>query len=386
MEDNRVRTNRKKIFPDIDDKGEQQAASLLERALDNCISVLEKRYPGAVLLNLSGGTDSTLLLAKMRTLNPRKDIATTTYFHHDWRDDLDDWMYAEQASAAFGSRHRLVKIDNEAFYRAHRDLLAQTRCVFHTYAAAFYAQNQAASNASPGVPIINGSGPDESIIGTEKISIRDLQSLKTLEPAVWIDYLIENIDYAKIPKSTVAKFMSAIGDRFIAQRKGTAAELLDCPDFVEFQRRYHAVTVLQDHIRELTAVAPTPSIVRSRFPTSRTTYSGSYFRRPLTCSIRAVFTSPYARRCLKSSCPSRPPHKSSLSVAEPALFKSDIGLGRELPRILAKGAGGLLNLKSVESGIRERLDAELDLRARYDFLEWTAYNLLALEELWASRG
>ena len=57
VEDNRVRTNRKKIFPDIDDKGEQQAASLLERALDNCISVLEKRYPGAVLLNLSGGTE-----------------------------------------------------------------------------------------------------------------------------------------------------------------------------------------------------------------------------------------------------------------------------------------------------------------------------------------
>jgi asparagine synthetase B (glutamine-hydrolysing) len=387
VEDNRVRTNRKKIFPDIDDKGEQQAASLLERALDNCISVLEKRYPGAVLLNLSGGTDSTLLLAKMRTLNPRKDIATTTYFHHDWRDDLDDWMYAEQASAAFGSRHRLVKIDNEAFYRAHRDLLAQTRCVFHTYAAAFYAQNQAASDASPGVPIINGSGPDESIIGTEKISIRDLQSLKTLEPAVWIDYLIENIDYAKIPESTVAKFMSAIGDGFIAQRKGTAAELLDCPDFVEFQRRYHAVTVLQDHIRELTAVAHaldrpiwfpylTNDIFRIIFSTSFDVLnSGGIYKSVCKAMLEKFMPKEFVHRTkVAFQSPSRP------------YFKSDIGLGRELPRLLAKGAGGLLNLKSVESGIRERLDAELDLRARYDFLEWTAYNLLALEELWASRG
>src|SRR5713226_2233770 len=129
VEGDRIRTKGKTIFPDIDDKGERQAASLLEQALDNSISALEERYPGTVLLNLSGGTDSTLLLAKMRALNPRKDIATTTYFHHDWRDDLDDWKYAEQASAAFGSRHRLVKIDNDAFYWAHKHLLAQTRCV-----------------------------------------------------------------------------------------------------------------------------------------------------------------------------------------------------------------------------------------------------------------
>jgi asparagine synthetase B (glutamine-hydrolysing) len=381
VDGNHVRTKEKRIFPDIDGKGAQEAASLLEQALDNSVRDLQRRYPGAVLLNLSGGTDSTLLLAKMRALSPRKDIITTTYFHDDWRDDLDDWKYAAHASAAFSSRHQLVKIDNETFYRAHRDLLAKTRCVFHTYAAAFYAQNGAVLEIPDGIPIINGSGPDESIIGTEKISIADLQSLRTLRRGEWIDYLIENIDYAKISEQTVANLMTGGADGFIASRKQIAAELMDCPDFVELQRRYHAVTVLQDHIRELTAVAHalnrpicfpylTHDIFRIIFSTRFDVLnSGGIYKSVVKGILEKFMPKQFVyRKKIGFQSPSRP------------YFKSDVGLGRELPRLLSKGTAGLLNLETVKKGIRERLAAELDLHARYDFLEWTVYNLLLLEE------
>ena len=67
-------------------------------------------------------------------------------------------------------------------------------------------------------------------------------------------------------------------------------------------------------------------------------------------------------------------------------FMSDVGFGRELSRLLSKGESAVLNFAIVESGIRERLNAELDVRRRYDFLEWTVYNILLLEELRGVRG
>jgi hypothetical protein len=43
-------------------------------------------------------------------------------------------------------------------------------------------------------------------------------------------------------------------------------------------------------------------------------------------------------------------------------------------------------MELLERSLRERLDAELDLQRRYDFLEWTAYNILLLEEFRGARG
>src|SRR5262249_8301470 len=150
--------------------------------------------------------------------------------------------------------HRLVEIDNAAFCQAHADLAARAQSVFHTYAAAFYRQNDAVEVAD-GVPIVNGSGPDESMIGTEKIPIAELLTLRELPRREWLDHLLGKIDYIKIPESTVAGMVRGNGASFVASRRQQAAKLVEAPDFLEFQRRYHAFTMLQDHIRELSAVA-----------------------------------------------------------------------------------------------------------------------------------
>jgi hypothetical protein len=75
-------------------------------------------------------------------------------------------------------------------------------------------------------------------------------------------------------------------------------------------------------------------------------------------------------------------HRKKIGFQSPsrAYFKNAVGLGRELPRLLSKGHSAILNLGLVAAGIGERLNADLDLHRRYDFLEWTAYNLLLLEE------
>lgn len=387
VRDNIVRTRSKSIFPDDSTMTEQEASHSLENAIDNSIEDLLRRYPGTIALNLSGGADSTLLLAKIRARDRQKEVLSTTYFHEDWRDDLNDWAYADEASATFGSHHRLIKINNESFCRAHKQLLNRARNVFHTYAAAFYAQNEALADRGREVPIINGSGPDESIIGTEKVAISDLLSLRALRREEWLDYLIANIDYIKLPEASVTGMLCGRGGGFVQTRRAIAATLLDAPDFVEFQRRYHAITVLQDHIQELSAVAQ--ALDRSiLFPyLTNDIFKIVFSTRFEALNAGGIYKS-VVKSILEKFMPSSFTHRKKIGFQSPSrpYFQSANGLGRELSRLLSKRGGGLLNMELLERSLRERLDAELDLQRRYDFLEWTAYNILLLEEFRGARG
>jgi hypothetical protein len=79
-------------------------------------------------------------------------------------------------------------------------------------------------------------------------------------------------------------------------------------------------------------------------------------------------------------------HRRKIGFQSPSrpYFMSEAGLGRELSRLLARGSS-LLELGTVAPQIHERLNAPLDLHRRYDFLEWTAYNILLLEETRGAR-
>jgi asparagine synthase (glutamine-hydrolysing) len=387
VNDNVVKTSEKSIFPSISTMTGREASHALETALDNSITDLLQRYPGTIMLNLSGGVDSTLLLAKIRERDQDKEILTTTYFHEDWRDDLNDWEYANEASAKFRSNHQLMKINNESFFRAHKEVMSRIKNVFHTYAAAFYAQNECIAALGREVPIVNGSGPDESIVGTEKVAMSRLLSLQTLRREEWIDYLIENIDYIKIPEPRVAEVLRGRGNGFVQGRRAIAEQLVDAPDFVEFQRRYHAITVLQDHIQELSAVAH--AIDRSIiFPyLTNDIFRIVFSTRFDALNAGAVYKS-VAKGILEKFMPSRFANRKKIGFQSPSrpYFRSGIGLGRELSRLLSSRRSGLLNMEIVESGIRERLNAELDLQQRYDFFEWTVYNILLLEEFRGACG
>jgi asparagine synthetase B (glutamine-hydrolysing) len=377
----RLFVKEKKVFPTNEKRSKRETVQLLDAAIDNSINDLLDRYPGQLSVNLSGGTDSTLLLAKIRAKEPRKGIVTTTYFHDDWRDDIDDWKYADQASKAFGSLHRLIKVNNASLLQEHRDLVARTQNVFHTYAASFFIQHKDAAGLGCDVPIINGSGPDESIIGTEKIPIVDLLALQTLKRESWIDYLIANIDYIKMSEGAAAQMLLRQGQGFVESRRSIAKALLDSTDFVEFQRRYHALTILQDHIQELSSVALAlnrpiifPYLTNDIF---RVVFSTDFNVLNTGGIYKAVF-----KELLSRFMPSDFVHRPKIGFQSPSrpYFKSDSGFGPELTRLLSKGSMAL-NVEAAGAAIRERLDAPLDLRARYDFLEWTAYNILLLEEL-----
>ncbi len=376
----------KQIFPDPTEVSARDVERLLESAIDNSIADMMGRFPGTMLLNLSGGADSTLLLAKMKERDPARKIITTTFFHEDWRDDLNDWEFAAEAASAFRSDHKLCKINNESFSQAHRDLMHSAKTVFHTYAAAFYLQNKPIMLLEPGVPIVNGSGPDESMIGTEKISIGALSALAAMRRDEWLSYLIENVDYLKLSESAVAEFLPAFTGGFVADRKSVASALLDASNFVEFQRRYHAVTVLTDHIQELSSVAL--SLGRPiLFPyLTHDIFKIVFSARFEVLNENAVYKSAI-KAILEKYMPPRFVHRDKVGFQSPSrpYFKSNMGLGRELPRLLAKSSA-VLDIKKIRSAIEKRLAGEIDLRARYDFLEWTAYNVLLLEQMRRTNG
>lgn len=374
--------SRKDIFPPATSLGGGELQRQLEAAIDNSVDDLLRRYPGKVLLNLSGGADSTLLLAKIRGRDPHKEIVTTTYFHEDWRDDLNDWEYAAEAAKKYGSDHHLTRINNETFCRAHQDLMWKAKNVFHTYAAAFYLQNKSVPSVTSDVPIINGSGPDESIIGTEKVPLPDLLELRGMNRSDWSAYLIDNIDYLKMTRSAVAAVMRESDGDFVERRKAVAADLLDAPDFVEFQRRYHMLTVLQDHIQELSSVA---QVLGS--PILFPYLTNDIFRIVFAAKFEALNEGQVYKSIVKETLakymPRRFVYRKKIGFQSPSrpYFKSEEpGLGRELVRLLGRRTSAVLNMASAEEGIRERLSEELNLHRRYDFLEWTVYNILRLEE------
>lgn len=383
-----LRIRKKRIFPSEQPIEAHEARRLLERAIDNSIDDLMSRFSGPIALNLSGGADSTLLLAKIRERDPERRVVTGTYFHDDWRDDLDDWRYAEQAAAAFVAEHQVVKIGNESFCRAHRELVGKSRNVFHTYAAAFYAQNKPlVASLDRGIPIFNGSGPDESIIGTEKIPIEDLLSLRDLGRDLWIEHLIKRIDYAKIPEQEIGRMLREPTVGFSSRRAAIAERLSDAPDFVSFQRRYHAITVLQDHIQELSAVAR--ALDRSiAFPYLTNDIFRIVFSVPFELlNANGIYKS-IVKDILSRYMPRAFVHRRKIGFQSPSrpYFKSDRGLGRELSRLLARCASRIVDLDRIRPALEERLCAELDLFRRYDFLEWTVYNVLLLEEMRDARG
>ena len=70
-------------------------------------------------------------------------------------------IHEEEAARTIGSDQRLITIDNATFCEAHKGLVTRAKNVFHTYAAAFYLQNDAI-HAAANVPIVNRSSGNGS--------------------------------------------------------------------------------------------------------------------------------------------------------------------------------------------------------------------------------
>ena len=141
---------------------------LIESILDLYLKkFIENNSPNNLYLNLSGGTDSSLLLSKIKELNGAIGIKSLIYYHSDWRKDIIDHKYSKIASEKYNIKENCVDIVNESYTNAFLKLISQTGNVMHTYAPSFFILNNTI-NKSYSKILVNGSGPDESMIGSRK--------------------------------------------------------------------------------------------------------------------------------------------------------------------------------------------------------------------------
>ena len=378
---NKFYLKNKNIFPSLNFSDEKKVSNYLTKSLNHSLSDLVKRFPGPVMINLSGGTDSTLMLAKIRDLQPNKKIFTNTYFHSDWRNDLNDWKYAKVASKKFNTDHKLINITNQKFCDSHLEYIKKIKHASHTFASSFYLQNKNSSK----FPILNGSGPDESIIGSEKIPVDELLRFKYIPRKLWDKILIERIDYLKLSEKNIKKYMlnkfkNKI--KFLNFRLSIAAELKKkTKNFIEFQRRYHAVTILQDHILEISQVG---SILGQPiiFPYLTQDIFNIIFSTPFEILNKNNTYKSIMKRLLENYMDKSFVHRPKIGFQAPSrpYFKKKNGLGNNIKKLMKINNSKFFDLVSLNEAITDRIENSSNLFKRYDFLEWTSYNMLLLEK------
>lgn len=368
------------VQPPIDGDLDELIKAAFERSIGN----LADEVGDQCILNLSGGNDSTLILAMLRGIRPNLKVYSNTFFHTDWRDDFDDWRYAKRAAEKYNTDHKLVNIKNSTFEHAHRQLVKSGRNVFHTYATAFYMQNIALDGmVQEGAPIVNGSGPDETMIGTEKISVGELISMNKLSRQEWINYSDQAKDYLKVSESKSAKLLKMHSEGFMGHRHKLALELSqDSGSFVEFQRRFHSMLILQDHICELSQVAAvvgrpiffpllTNDIFRIVFgSTFQELNRNGVYKAIVKNMLLDYMDPPYVNRT-----------KVGFQSPSRKYFMSPDGFGQEIHRLLRRDYSSILSMDEVREAVLERLSEDFSISRRYDFVEWAVFNLLRLEEL-----
>ena len=361
-------------FPNIDTQCEPNEG--IQKCMAGAVRGITKAFP-AVTLNFSGGNDSTLLLGLLRQIDPTVSIRTNTYFHTDWRDELNDWEYADELSKAFGTKHELCKIDQEVFSRASAELSKLTRDAMHTYSSAFFYQN---SSVIDGTPIINGSGPDECIVGTEKSTVKDMLRINDRTQQEWLQEVFFARDYFKLGNTELRSLIGNSFEEYTTSRNATALSLINDKTYVDFQRKFHALIILQDHIRQLTQVA---SALNKQiiFPF----LTDEFFKVVFSADFRQLNAEGIYKNVIKEQLrglvDDRYIHRPKIGFQSPSrrYFSSDSPMRQELTKRVA-GKSEVFDLKKLKSGLQERLAGQLDLRERYDFLEWTSLNILRLEQ------
>ena len=377
---NKFYLKNKNIFPSFRFANEKKVSNYLSKSLNHSLSDFVKRFPGPVMVNLSGGTDSTLLLAKIRELQPNKKIFTNTYFHSDWRNDLNDWKYAKFASKKFNTEHKLINITNQKFCDGHFEYLKKIKHVSHTYASSFYLQNKNSAK----FPILNGSGPDESMIGSEKISVNDLLSFKDLPRKLWDKNLIEEIDYLKLSEKHIQKYLQnkfRNKINFLNFRLSIASKLKKTKNFIEFQRRYHTVTILQDHIMEISQVG---SILGQPiiFPYLTQDIFNIIFSTPFEILNKNNTYKSIMKKLLENYMDKSFVHRPKIGFQAPSrpYFSKKNGLGGSIKNLLKINNSKFFDLDCLREAITDRTKNSSNIFKRYDFLEWTSYNMLLLEK------
>ena len=371
-------------------KNVNEMVYLIEEILNLSLKkFIENNSPNNLYLNLSGGTDSSLLLSKIKELNETIGIESLIFYHSDWRKDIIDHQYSMIACKNYNIKENFVDIVNESYTNAFLNLISQTNNVMHTYAPSFFLLNNTIDKSYSNI-LINGSGPDESMIGSEKIEIDKLMKFDKEITFNNEDFLIDKVDYLKTSDKKVKKFfkkdflneidnLNVKNNRIelvkYLKRFSTRGKLA----FTELQRIFHYYTILQDHIKNIYEVSQILGI-RIFFPFLTNDLFKIIFGSKFSL-LNYKSTYKYAlKKILEKYFPKDFIHRKKIGFQAPSnpYFKSKKGMGKIIKKLMT-GQSRIFS-EEIKNHINSQIRENGDLYKRYDYTMWAYINIRLLEE------
>lgn len=376
---------------------EKDLPFLMEKILTLSIEDLINRTPSNLLsdknyINLSGGTDSSLILSKIKEYSPNFEVESLIYYHDDWRSDIDDYKYSRLACDKYKIKQNQKNINNSSYADSFSEYIKKTKNIMHTYAPSFYMTNKKSMCDGKISMVINGTGPDESMIGTEKISIESIGMLDSTVMRDKDEYLLNNIDYLKISVDTItgffkedAPFLNDINCLdFYSYRKKIAShvrtKLVLGEEFSDFQRTYHFYTILQDHIKNIySATQQSNSKICFPYLTNdmyRLIFSVSFYSLNFGNEYKSIL-----KKILLKYFPESFVYRKKVGFQSPSTpyFLVEDGMGALLRGLLRKESK--IFSEEYTKYIQKQLDSDtVDLLKRYDYSMWAYVNIRLLEE------
>ena len=259
----------------------------------------------------------------------------------------------------------------------------------HTYTPSFFLLNNTI-NKSYSKFLVNGSGPDESMIGSEKIEIDKLIKFDKEINVNREDFLIDKVDYLKISDNQVKKlfkeeFLDEIKNLNVRNnriqlvkylkrfsRKGNLA-------FTDHQRIFHYYTILQDHIKNIYEVSQVIGI-KIFFPfLTNDLFKIIFGSKFSSLNYKSIYK--YAlKKILERYFPKDFVYRKKIGFQAPSnpYFKSNEGLGKIIKKLMTTQSR--IFSEEMNNHINSQIQENGDLYKRYDYTMWAFVNIRLLED------
>ena len=247
-------------YPSTDSKITQdELVTALDAAVGKSVAEVAARLrePAQISVSLSGGTDSSLLVAELLECYGRKaPLLCATVEYADW--SRNDTPYFNHVVNAYHLPAHITTIDNQKYADSFVNLTGESRYPYHTFSPSFNALMGEMRATHPARHyLINGTGPDEAVIGFETFPLPKMREFDTTPAKDWVDLLLGRLDCFYTPYWIVKRVLKeSFYEDPARERRALAESLLEgCDRFSEFQRRYSKETITDHHIRMLHHIA-----------------------------------------------------------------------------------------------------------------------------------
>ena len=259
----------------------------------------------------------------------------------------------------------------------------------HTYAPSFFLLNKTINKSFSKI-LVNGSGPDESMIGSEKIKINKLIEFDKEINLNQEDFLVDKVDYLKISDKKVKKlfkeeFLNGIDNLNVRNHRVQLAKYLRRFSnkgniaFTDLQRIFHYYTILQDHIKNIYEVSQIIGI-KIFFPFLTNDFFKIIFGSKFSSLNHKSIYKYTLKKILENYFPKDFVHRKKIGFQSPSnpYFKSQKGLGKVIKKLM-KTQSRIFS-DEMHNHINAQIQEDGGFYKRYDYTMWAFINIKLLEE------